>query len=148
MIDEVRLIGWFPRLAPPSSFRITSDKTTRYNCIAYAAGDERRCWWPDSTTQAYWPPNVPREPTLAAFIAAFQFLGFSVCDSGDFEQGVEKVAFFAKPAGTPTHAARQFPNGEWRSKLGSDHDIEHRLRAIEGSKYGAVALFMKRPSPS
>jgi hypothetical protein len=93
----------------------------------------------------FWPKGAERVETLAAFIAAYETLGFKVCDSGDAEAGFEKIAIFLKPAGTPAHAARQLANGRWTSKLGSDQDIAHDLRAVECRHYGQAKQFMRRP---
>ncbi len=38
------------------------------------------------------------------------------------------------------------PEGTWTSKLGKYLDINHTLRGIEGSVYGQVVAFMKRPA--
>jgi hypothetical protein len=54
-------------------------------------------------------------------------------------------ALFALADGFPTHAAWQLGSGRWTSKLGELEDIEHALRDLEGTEYGAVALVMKRP---
>src|SRR5262249_4797318 len=96
----------------------------------------------------YWPPSVPHALTLVAFRDVFAAFGYSPCQDESLEAGFEKVAIFADPQGTPTHAARQRPNGRWTSKLGFGEDIEHDLRAVEGQLYGQVALLMKRPIPS
>ena len=100
---------------------------------------------------AYWPKDAPREVKLQAFIAAYAGLGYEVCSSGDLEPGFEKIALYAKPAGTPAHAARQLPNGKWTSKLGDEEDIEHDLPGLECTRYGEVRQFMRRavrPVPS
>lgn len=42
--------------------------------------------------------------------------------------------------------ARQLPNGNWTSKLGTLEDIEHRaLSAVEGNDYGNVVRILRRP---
>jgi len=53
----------FPLLAN-TEFEITSNATTQYNCIAWAAGDDTAHWWPDSLDQSYWPTGVIRTETL------------------------------------------------------------------------------------
>ena len=92
----------------------------------------------------YWPKDVAREETVAAFVKAYETLGCTTCENSDVEPGFEKIAIFTKPAGTPTHAARQLPTGKWTSKLGNRHDIEHDLRGVEGRDYGNAKVFMKR----
>jgi hypothetical protein len=57
---------------------ITSPVTGHYNCIAWAAGEDFRWWWPDPLFIGYWPAApVPREVTLAAFEAAYATLGYT-----------------------------------------------------------------------
>jgi hypothetical protein len=143
-MDKLALMVDFPKLAPPERFEITSPRTVAYNCIAWAAGETQRKWWPDKMGVAYWPKGVPREATLAAFVAAYATLGYRECDNGKLEPGCEKIAIFTKPAGTPAHAARQLPNGRWTSKLGNEFDIEHDLPGVECSQYGLVRQYLKR----
>jgi len=145
LMEKLLLMLDFPGLAAPAKFEVTSPKTRSYNCIAWAAGEVRRRWWPDKMKVDFWPKGVEREVTLAAFTVAFATLGYQTCESGDLEVGYEKIAIFLKPGGTPAHAARQLANGLWTSKLGSDQDIEHDLHCVEGSSYGRVKQFMKRP---
>lgn len=132
----------FPYLQQ-SGFEHTSEPSRYYNCIAWAAGDSERWWWPDP--RAYWPSGVQIEETIAAFAEAFSTLGYSICSSPDLEVGVEKIAIYKADDGTPTHAARQLPDGRWTSKLGPWIDIAHNLESICGPEYGSIAIFMKRP---
>ncbi len=120
----------------------TSPQTNRYNCIAWAAEDTTRWWWPHP--QASWPSNAPRDVTVAAFIATFATLGFETCETPSLEEGYKKIAIYAR-AGMPTHAARQLPSGRWTSKIGKNVDIEHTLEGLEGPFYGTVVAFMKKP---
>jgi hypothetical protein len=87
---------------------------------------------------------VPREETLAAFVACFALQGYILCENAECEPGFEKVALFADAGGVPTHAALQLPGGAWSSKLGELEDIEHPLRALEGELYGRVVQVLKR----
>ena len=140
-----RIEAAFPGLRS-SPFHVTSPATREYNCIAWAAGDAARWWWPDPDPDAaaFWPPGVPVLETLDALVAAFATLGYAPCLDEQPESGFEKVALFAD-AGAPTHAARQLPGGRWTSKLGLCEDIEHDLHAVSGDLYGTVALLLKRP---
>ncbi len=128
-----------------TAYQVTSPANDLYNCIAWAAGETLRWWWPDLLRNRYWPAGVVRDETLAAFQEAFGSLGYAVCADETLEAGFEKVALFARPDGFPTHAARQLGSGRWTSKLGEVEDIEHALRDLEGVEYGSVALVMKRP---
>lgn len=60
-----------------------------YNCIAFAANDTSRKWWPNAPT--YWP-ITDREESLENFVAAFKTLGYEECDSPELEYGIEKIA--------------------------------------------------------
>jgi hypothetical protein len=86
--------------------------------------------------------------TLAAFMAVFSLLGYELCETAAPEPGYEKIALFADSSGTPTHAARQLPDGRWTSKLGNLEDIEHDLDDLSGKLYGRVAQLMRRPCPT
>lgn len=132
----------FPRLAT-GAFQVTSPATPTYNCVAWAAEDVHRWWWP--APDSYWPPGAPAEETLHAFRAAFETLGFEVTASHEPEEGLTKVALLADN-GAPTHAARQLANGRWTSKCGQNIDLEHALFDVEGPLYGTVALILRRPS--
>lgn len=132
----------FPGLRS-TDYSLTSPLDPCYNCIAWAAGDNARFWWP--SPWYFWPSSAPCEPSLQAFVLAYGTLGFSPCDSQAREPGTEKIAVFANDGGIPTHAARQLPSGRWTSKLGVSVDIEHELRALEGAEYGKVILFLQRP---
>lgn len=135
----------FPGLAA-SKYSITSPPDVGYNCIAWAAGDPARWWWPDRQYQYYWPRTVPRICSIESFVAAFRTMGYGSCESPEVEPGVEKIAVFADAAQKPKHAARQLQNGRWTSKLGGLEDIEHELEALQGSDYGTVAKILSRPA--
>jgi hypothetical protein len=135
-------VGAFPALSIPNCHR-TSDPTRRYNCIAWAAGDTARWWWPRSL-QAYWPPWAPNEVTIAAFIQAFQGLGYSQCGDPSQEPATEKIAIFAGN-NTPTHASRQLVTGHWSSKLGESYDFSHTIGCMVGPAYGTAVIYLRRP---
>jgi hypothetical protein len=128
-------------------YQVTSAKSWSYNCVAWAAGDVTNRWWPSEDDRDYWPAGVPCAELLSAFRDAFSTMGYVECDHEDREDGMEKVAIFADPRGTPLHMARQLASGRWTSKLGALEDIEHDLRDLEGEQYGQIVLIMKRPFP-
>jgi hypothetical protein len=146
------MVGYIEQIFPAlrgSAYRVTSPEEDTYNCIAWAAGDTTKWWWPDEPghpDSAYWPAGVPRVETLEAFRQAFATLGYVVCNDDQPETEYEKIALFAL-VGTPKHAARQLPSGRWTSKLGPMEDIEHARHDLTGLVYGAVALVMKRLLP-
>jgi len=142
----------FPNLSD-SDYIETGPKTRRYNCIAWAAGDTLRKWWPGPRGIGYWPPNISRETTVEAFIRAYGALGYVSCADGSYEPGFQKVALFAEKGVdgelTPTHAAVQLQNGHWSSKLGDFEDVEHFALEVlngprNGPRYGGVVRYLKR----
>jgi hypothetical protein len=126
-----------------SRYSVTSPQDDFYNCIAWAARETHRRWWPIG---AYWPISL-REETVACFILAFETLDYRVCLDGRLERGFEKVAIYSDSSNTPTHMARQLHSGVWTSKCGNLEDLEHEnLDAVGGDPgYGSVVVFMKRP---
>lgn len=134
----------FPSLTT-TNCRVTSPADQGYNCIAWAADDQDRWWWPDPLGQCYWPPEARREVVLEAFIEAYQLHGYVDRSSAALEPATQKVAIYTSAAGVPTHAARQLPDGWWASKLGPQVDIEHELGALDGPMYGSVAVILARP---
>ena len=135
----------FPRLQR-SHCRRTSRRTKRYNCPAWAAGDNDVWWGPDQ--YSYWPRGVPRQRTLSAFIAAYHTLGYIECASTEYEKGLEKIAIYVNESDQPVHVARQLRDGIWTSKCGTLEDIEHTLEGLEGKEYGSVKCVMKRTRSS
>lgn len=138
---------WFPSIGTINvDFRETS-LPHYHNCIAYAAGDNIRAWWPDKfppNSRDYWPDGVPHDDeSLDTFLQAFATIDYKPCKDGKQEVGYEKVAFYAT-GNEVKHAARQQLDGSWRSKLGKQEDIEHRLEGLEGDEYGYVVGFVKR----
>lgn len=145
MFEEFELKIRFPKIKFDSTKK-TSAETPEYNCIAWAAEENDRKWWPDRMQQHYWPKEVPRESTLEAFIKAFETLGYEGCDNGNAESGFQKIAIYTNAINRPTHAARQLPAGNWTSKLGDWIDISHDLEDLNGTQYGKPVHFMKRKS--
>jgi hypothetical protein len=143
-LSRSKIIASFPRLRS-NPFYITSPETKQYNCIAWAAGVIDRWWWPGLKPFAYWPPGVPTRLHLDSFVAAFNSLGYEVCDNGAHEPGFEKVALFVDSNGVPTHAARELASGRWTSKLGPWEDIDHTIFGLEVGPYGTATQYLKRP---
>ena len=141
-LQQLRANGHFPALSIPNCYR-TSNPTRQYNCIAWAAGDTTRWWWPRSP-QAYWPPWAPNEVTIPAFVQAFQGLGYSTCADPLLEPAIEKITIYANH-NQPTHASRQLVTGQWSSKLGEGYDLTHTITCMDGPVYGSAAVFMRRP---
>jgi hypothetical protein len=144
--------SWDPSVFPnllAGTYDETSKFDTKYNCIAFAAGDDTKWWEPVVGVGYYWPPNVPMEYTVDAYIRAYEHEGFQVCADNSVEAGFEKIALYASMTAVgavPTHAALQLPDGRWKSKCGQCEDIAHdTLDRLNSQKYGSALVFMKRP---
>jgi hypothetical protein len=130
-----------------SGYSPKSEKSTVYNCIAYAAGDETRKWEGYREGGYYWPSGAKEGHTLDALVSAFEQLQYTICDSDALELDYDKVALYVDQDGLWTHAAKQCDDGQWTSKLGNLEDIIHRTpQAVAGPDpaYGRVACVMKR----
>jgi hypothetical protein len=133
----------FPRIGDVASKK-TSEATDRYNCIAWAFGDNTRWWWP--IKRRYWPLSFENKTPMDAFIELFDAYGWALTNNRTLEAGQKKIALYASLMdGQPTHAARQLPNGSWTSKLGKDIDLTHQLADLEGPAYGTVVRVFKKP---
>ena len=139
-VNTRELFRAFPRLKK-SDFQICSPESIEYNCIAWAAGRSDILCWPNN--QMFWPLTCSCEETIEAFIEFFTTLGYQPCKGGNPEEGMEKIALYAKE-NKPKHTARQLGNGKWTSKLGPSIDIEHDLKDLEGVVYGNVVLYLCR----
>ena len=133
-----------------TTFAVTSPRTPRYNCIAWALGESHRSWDPSEDSGDYWPENLPADTRIDTFESLFATHGFVRCADGRQEQNVEKIALFADEDGF-THVARQLATGLWTSKLGACEDIEHELTALTAKRspsrqwdYGRIVGFMMR----
>ncbi len=133
-----------PRLTA-DNYRISSPATWEHNCVAWALGVTDVWWWP--LPGRYWPPGVPREETIEAFVAAFATLGYGPVAGHDPDPDIERIALYAQ-AGVPLHVARELPGGWWTSKLGPSVDIEHATaEAVGGGDYGEVVVILGRRLP-
>lgn len=138
----MNLSDLFPNLTP-DNHEVTSEKTIKYNCIAWAARNTDRWWQPGG----HWPIQASREDLgIGDLVLAFKSLGYHECSDGNLELGFEKLAIYGSGL-MYTHVARQLPDGQWTSKLGQLEDITHSTtEALERSDYGEVVQFMKRPT--
>ena len=128
-------------------YRVTSQRDKRYNCAAWAAGEENtEKWWEPRKGKGYhWPNEAPFNIRLGSYVKAYESVGFSECDDGEPETGFEKIVLYQDADGDFSHAARQLESGKWTSKLGPQEDIEHTTaKGAEGGIYGRVAKFLKR----
>ena len=125
------------------SYRITSPRDPRYNCVAYAVGDLTQFWYDVNVRGYYWPPGAGSADTVEGWTKVFEIHGYKETEDRTLELDYEKVAIYASTDG-PEHVARQKASGLWTSKMGKGVDIEHALEALEGTFYGKVVKIMKR----
>jgi hypothetical protein len=104
----------FPGLVS-AGYTVTSPRSKSYNCIAWAAGDLGKWWWPTPADDVFWPLGASRTETLVAFREAFASIGYVKCSGQELEPGFEKIAIFASEQGVPLHAARQLSKGDGRA---------------------------------
>ncbi len=147
----------FPRLGSSKAYQCRSERNPNYNCIAFAAGVTDKWWQPrfgappsapeyTDDDPDYWPLGAPHARTQAAFMMAFECIGYEVCADGTPEEGFEKVVLYAI-GDTPMHAARQDTDTSmWLSKLGKSFDIAHPdPRDISGDAYGEPFAYLRKP---
>jgi len=147
----------FPGLSN-SRWYLKSPKSTKYQCIGWAACESHRKWWPWDwprhlyPPEVYWPAHLPvGDESIQNFVNAFvDELGYESCGRNEeFEFGYQKIAIYAKIANgadKTKHMARQHLLGRgWLSKLGGNVDILHAsLRDLEGDLYGKVEQVLRR----
>lgn len=135
------LIEAFPNLSS-DDFEIVEPASERYNCIAYAAGDTTKRWWPNGID--YWPPWATQDNRMESLKEAFAGLGYQQCGDGEVEDDCQKVALYGFQ-GRFEHTAVQTPCGRWRSKMGRGPLIEHlSLEVLAGRLYGDATTFVRR----
>lgn len=130
---------YFPNLG---NWVCKSKPTRTYNCLAFAVGDESRRWEPYGF---YWPDGAKRGYTYDCLVEAYKMEGFEPCADGNLVDGREKIAIYINDQGGFRHAARQEPDGRWKSKLGDEEDIEHEApESLSSDVYGQPRIFMER----
>ena len=136
----------FPDLRRSGNYERRSPWCERYNCIAFAAGDEGHWWWPGYGLRDWWPTELRRDGTVEAFEEMFELLGYLRSATTDAEPGYSKAVLYENKDG-PSHAARQEIDTErWLSKLGRAHDIvHHTAEDLEGPSYGEIIRVFRRP---
>ena len=85
------LVEAFPNLAS-EGFDTVEQASELYNCIACAAGDITKWWWPDGIN--YWPPWATPDNRMESLLEAFAGLGYEQCQNSDAEEGYQKVALY------------------------------------------------------
>jgi len=136
------LVHRFPRLRT-EGYDVKSPVSVRYNCIAWAAGDDTRWWEP--TVGYFWPADVPREFSVDAYVKVFESRGYERCAGTLHEPGFERVAIYTDDTGEPVHVSRELTTGRWVSKMSLFEDIEHATaESLTGDAYTNVTVVLRR----
>lgn len=139
---RIEIESWLPNIAgkPFSIFK----SSPKFNCVAFSLDIYDYWLW---TNEIEWPyQEIPRNSGLDGFRKLYNMHGYSECVSDIFEEGFDKIAFYSK-GNIPQHGCKQFGD-MWRSKLGNNVIIEHKLEWLCGDSeysYGEVEFIMKRP---
>lgn len=138
----------FPKLVP-GTFLPKSKATARYNCIGFAAGDERH-WWEGECNggRFHWPYGFPRTTDAPTVARIFRDQGFEPTSNRDIEPGYEKVAIYICVDDMDFSHIAKSDGDVWKSKLGKGQDIHHySLDVLEGSEkdeYGIVDIILRK----
>lgn len=151
-INRSLLISIFPDLANDNNFKILSECTPVYNCIAWAMGYNDRWVSPFLYPGYWWPDGVVRSMAPEALIQAFQVEGFEMSDDILLEDGYSKVVLYKNLAGDQwTHAARIVTDDTEYSKFGQSFDGQHSHEVLcrtsagcSDQSYGTAFAYMKR----
>lgn len=157
--NRLRFIALFPDLAQDENFRLESEATDIYNCIAWAMGYDDRWIAPIEAPGYWWPEGVEKNFMPNTLIDAFIKEGFEICHTYDLEKGYDKVALYKRSIlykGMPleiwSHASRIVAEGIEHCKFGQDCDGRHSLGMVEKTAagleelgYGRIFCIMKRP---
>ena len=147
-ITPVELQARFPKLGG-GNYKRASLATARYNCLAFACGDERKWWEPRPGGRFYWPPNAQKDTSLATVTRIFIADGYVETAYRNVEAGYLKAAIYVDLEDIDTYSHVAMSDGAvWKSKLGKGQDIEHdSLDLLEGNQeaeYGIVATILRK----
>lgn len=147
-ITSVELQARFPKLGA-GNYKRASLATARYNCLAFACGDERKWWEPQPGGRFYWPPNAQRDTSLTTVTRIFTADGYAETNDRNIEAGYLKAAIYVDMQDFDTYSHVAMSDGVvWKSKLGKGQDIEHdSLDLLEGDQkdeYGIVATILRK----
>ena len=123
----------------------TSGQTSLYNCIAYSVWNEFTYIWPDPDEEYAWPPTIPRNDSIEAFLEFYRLCGFEQCVDIVPEPGHEKIIIY-ELNGRVAHAARQLNDRQWTSKVGDLTDVMHiNPEVVESERNGYPTYAVRRP---
>lgn len=151
-VNRADLINVYPDLAGDANFKILSEPTDVYNCIAWAMGYKDR--WVDFNEAPghWWPEGVEKSLKCQALIDAFAAEGFELAEDCVPEDGYDKVVLYKyEDFGLWAHASRVLSAEIEHSKFGESWDGQHSHNVLcktvigrENDSYGVSFAFMKR----
>ena len=125
------------------NFKLTSQPTYRYNCIAFAMGMSDR-WVDVANLPWHWWPPVQKDDTINSLIAAFEYFGFEKCGMDDnIDEKYDKVVLYGKD-NQWQHAAKVVAPNVYHSKFGESFDGTHSSGNVLSVKYGDPYVVMRR----
>lgn len=140
---QILIDNFGTKLALDPNFKLQSEPTYRYNCIAYAMGMDDR--WVDSMNLPWhWWPPVLKDQSPESLINAFEYLGFEKCGMNDsIEEEYDKVVLY-KIGDEWKHAAKVVDNNVYHSKFGESFDGSHSGNDVLSAVYGMPYQVMRR----
>jgi hypothetical protein len=143
-INRSSLISAFKELSSDKNFKILSEETPVYNCIAWAMGYTDRWVEPnDDFPGVWWPFGAEHGMSPGDLITAFEAEGFVQTDDILFEPDCDKVVLYHSH-GEWTHAARIVSENVEHSKFGMSWDGTHSHNVFAKTPYGTPFAYMKR----
>lgn len=152
--NRQRLTEEFPALGTDPEFKVTSEATVRYNCIAWAMGFDDRWvappvvyeqgWSQDDKKFVWWPEGVADSMDPTALKEAFVRIGFEECEDAVPDNRYDKVRLYSYN-GEWTHASRIIDDNVEHSKCGELFDCRHSVGVFDKTYYGTGFAIMRRP---
>jgi hypothetical protein len=134
---------WHPKLKNNKWKIINTNKNLDdFNCFSFAIDVYNE--WSRANCKLWHNPN-DRYATVKNYIEFYSTYNYKICENDSYELDYEKIAIYSNN-NFVTHACKQFGD-MWRSKLGSNVIIEHKLEWLSGTdseNYGEIAAIMKR----
>jgi len=140
---ESTIEKWHPKLKDKNWKIININKDLdKFNCFSFVI-DIYNDWCGASTK--IWHNQNDRHSTILNYIQFYSTYNYKICNDDIQEPEYDKIAIYAINNNV-SHVCKQF-GGMWRSKLGSNVIIEHKLEWLSGAdyeNYGDIVVFMKR----
>lgn len=140
----------FPNIG--TSYLIQNDipgkSNDNYNCIAFTVDDFDNKIFPISNMDFKWPLQS-RINSIDNFVEFYKLFGYIPCGKNfSYDNKFNKIALYVDKNNFPTHAAKQYDEKYWESKIGNYERILHTLEGLEGShhkySYGCVHMVFRK----